>query len=149
MRTQQAGFTLIELIVVIVILGILGAIAVPKFVDLSSDAGDAAAKATAGALGSASTLNYGKKSLGTGGAAITATTTCADLPAILMANGMISSDANISFAAPAMRLDFGGATLGAGDTACSGANTISTACKVKHTNGATTAGFPAYVVCTG
>ena len=34
----QSGFTLIELIMVIVILAILGAVAIPKYVDLSADA---------------------------------------------------------------------------------------------------------------
>ena len=57
-RSAQAGFTIIELIVVIVILGILAATALPKFVDLSGDARLAAAKGVSGAAGSAMSLNY-------------------------------------------------------------------------------------------
>jgi MSHA pilin protein MshA len=57
-RSTQAGFTIIELIVVIVILGILAATALPKFVDLSGDAKVAAAKGVAGAAASAMSINY-------------------------------------------------------------------------------------------
>ena len=58
MKQQQAGFTLIELIMVIVILGILAATALPKFIDLQGDANRGVTEGVAGALSSASAMNY-------------------------------------------------------------------------------------------
>lgn len=54
----QKGFTLIELVMVIVILGVLSAVALPKFIDTTSDARAAAVKGVAGGLASSSAVNY-------------------------------------------------------------------------------------------
>jgi len=54
--SKQRGFTLIELVIVIVILGILSATAIPKFVNLSSDARIASLEGIKGALSSTSSI---------------------------------------------------------------------------------------------
>jgi MSHA pilin protein MshA len=57
---NNRGFTLIEMVVVMVILGILAAVALPKFVDMTSQARTAKMQGAVGAVQSSVTLIHAK-----------------------------------------------------------------------------------------
>lgn len=60
MKTQQKGFTLIELIIVIVVLGILAVTAAPQFLNFSTDARESTLQGLQGSVKAASDIVYGK-----------------------------------------------------------------------------------------
>lgn len=79
MEEKKNGFTLIELAIVIAIVGILAAIAIPKFISLSSNAQTSATTAIAGALGAANSSNYAARKLNSSlGIAVTNCTSVAN-----------------------------------------------------------------------
>ncbi len=75
MKTPQvnskSGFTLVELVIVIVVLGILAAVAIPKFLDFTTDANEAACKGALGGSRSAIASFYAHSATPAGGGTAT------------------------------------------------------------------------------
>lgn len=89
---NKRGFTLIELVMIIVVLGILAAVAIPRYIDLTAKAKEAACKGALGALRSGIAIWYANSAVTSSSAAWPTSTELTTTTDGVMAGGTIPAN---------------------------------------------------------
>jgi len=155
---RQAGFTLVELIVVILILGILSALALPKFINMGSDARTAKIQAIYGSVRAASQIVHAaavvRNQLGATGSVVvdnTSITTVYGYPDLTTATGIVFAaglDTNTTAASNQDQVTLDTTTLAGTLYIEPNGSTTMTSCKVTYTPAASATVPPVISVTT-
>ena len=149
---RNAGFTLIELVIVIVILGILAVTAAPKFINLQNDARKSTVTAMAGAVKSAAAMTYSKAVLAVQDTAASGKTITIDGNSVALVWGYpAASTTGLAYVIDAPSTDWTADTKTTGSyilTPVGMTSGASATCKVTYTLSATSGSAPTVVPTT-